>query len=529
MRLIITIAWRNLWRHRGQSLVVGAILFLGALFMTLGNGVISGMDRGLQRTIAQSFTGDWVLVPDAQESDNVFLEMMGRAIEPLHNYPAVRDFIKKRPEIEKALPMGKNLAMVFNEDGGMPTFLYLLGVDFSEYAKMFPANLDIKEGRLPAPHGPGLLLPTGARKEVHLQTNIWFIPKGSALDTSNLEGEAKGKTSELSVKSDMVLMGFNQDNTATDLRLPIDGVFRYRALNTLFGGFALVDIESYRQCLGYIRADEGENVAISSADSALFAMEGDNLDNLFSDAGATVTDGLPAISTKPAESPASPALSPTASPALAAPIASSGQAASSPVNREAGAYNIVALAVKPGMATEAGLVAFNQALRDAGLGVRAVTWKKALGPVGSMAVLIKGALFVFVSLLFLVAVLIIINTLTMAALERTAEIGMMRAIGAHKGFIGRMFLAETAVLAFTFGGAGIAAGGLVIELFAALKLTSDNDMLQLFYGGDTFRPLIEGGDILLAMVQLALVTVAAVVYPLVLARGVKPIQAVQSE
>lgn len=523
MRLIITIAWRNLWRHRGQSLVVGAILFLGALFMTLGNGVISGMDRGLQRTIAQSFTGDWVLIPDAQESDNVFLEMMGRAIEPLHNYPAVRDFLKTRPEIEKALPMGKNLAMVFNEDGGMPTFLYLLGVDFTEYAKMFPANLDIKEGSLPAPNGPGLLLPTGARKEVHLQTNIWFIPKGSTLDTSNLEGEAKGKAGELSVKSDMVLMGFNQENTATDLRLPIDGVFRYRALNTLFGSFALVDIESYRQCLGYIRADEGENVAISSADSALFAMEGDNLDNLFSDAGATVTEGLPTIPTKLAESPAAPALSPNASPALR------GTMASSPVDREAGAYNIVALAVKPGMANDLELATFNQALRDAGLGVRAVTWKKALGPVGSMAVLIKGALFVFVSLLFLVAVLIIINTLTMAALERTAEIGMMRAIGAHKGFIARMFLAETAVLAFTFGGAGIAAGGLVIELFAALKLTSDNDMLQLFYGGDTFRPLIEGGDILLAMVQLSLVTVAAVVYPLVLARGVKPIQAVQSE
>lgn len=520
MRLIIIIAWRNLWRHRGQSLVVGAILFLGALFMTLGNGVISGMDRGLQRTIAQSFTGDWVLVPDAQESDNVFLEMMGRAIEPLNNYPAVRDFLKTRPEIEKALPMGKNLAMVFNEDGGMPTFLYLLGVDFSEYAKMFPANLDIKEGRLPAPHGPGLLLPTGARKEVHLQTNIWFIPKGSTLDTSHLEGEAKGKASELSVKSDMVLMGFNQDNSATDLRLPIDGVFRYRALNTLFGSFALVDIESYRQCLGYIRADEGEVAALSSADSALFAMEGENLDGLFSDAGSMVTEVLTekTVSSKqtPLEKPAVTVLAP----ATVKPVA---------MDREAGAYNIVALAVKPGLATETGLATFNQALRDAGLGVRAVTWKKALGPVGSMAVLIKGALFVFVSLLFLVAVLIIINTLTMAALERTAEIGMMRAIGAHKGFISRMFLAETAVLAFTFGGAGIAAGGLVIELFAALKLTSDNDMLQLFYGGDTFRPLIEGGDVLLAMVQLALVTVAAVVYPLVLARGVKPIQAVQSE
>jgi len=529
LRLILTIAWRNLWRHRGQSLVVGTILFLGAALMTLGNGVISGMDRGLHKTIVQSFTGDWVLVPDAQEDDNVFLEMMGRAIEPIQNYPDIKAFLAERPEIEKHLPMGKNLAMVFNEDGGMPTFLYVLGVDFAAYARMFPENLTLIEGHLPPPDGPALMLPTGARKEVHQQTNIWFIPEGGVLDTSHLEGEAVGRAGDLSVKDNMVLMGFNQDNTATDLRLPIDGIFRYRALNSLFGSFALVDIESYRQCLGYLRADETAIVSLSHADSALFAMEGENLDDLFADPGTAAGVEGPALGGKPSSTATLPAsrqegMHPAhRDPRGDAPTQEKG------VSIESGAYNLVAVAVKPGQASDASLAVFNADLKDAGLGVRAVTWKKALGPVGSMAVLIKGALFVFVSLLFLVAILIIINTLTMAAMERTAEIGMMRAIGARKGFIGLMFLAETAMLAFTFGGLGILFGGSLIEALAALKLTSENDMLQLFYGGDTFHPLIQGGDILLAVVQLALVTVVAVIYPLILARGVTPLEAVQTE
>ena len=86
MRLILKLAFRNVWRHRGQSLVIGAILFLGALLMTVGNGIVTGMERGLQRTVARSFTGDLVVVPDAQVGDNVFMEMMGRSLEPLYGY-----------------------------------------------------------------------------------------------------------------------------------------------------------------------------------------------------------------------------------------------------------------------------------------------------------------------------------------------------------------------------------------------------------------------------------------------------------
>ena len=75
--LIWRLAWRNLWRHRGRSIVVGGILFLGALLLTFGNGVVSGMERGLERQVVESFTGDVVVMSDKQEDDNAFLTMMG--------------------------------------------------------------------------------------------------------------------------------------------------------------------------------------------------------------------------------------------------------------------------------------------------------------------------------------------------------------------------------------------------------------------------------------------------------------------
>jgi ABC-type antimicrobial peptide transport system permease subunit len=148
------------------------------------------------------------------------------------------------------------------------------------------------------------------------------------------------------------------------------------------------------------------------------------------------------------------------------------------------------------------------------LGVRAVPWKKAVGTIGSTAVIVKSALFVFVMLLFFVAIIIIVNTLSMAALERTSEIGMMRAVGARQSFIRMMFLGETGILSFVFGGGGILAGILVVNIISALKIKSGNDVLQLLFGGDTFRPLLSMPDIGLAVLQLVFVTFIAVLYPL---------------
>jgi ABC-type lipoprotein release transport system permease subunit len=209
----------------------------------------------------------------------------------------------------------------------------------------------------------------------------------------------------------------------------------------------------------------------------------------------------------------------------AAPDASAGPSA----DPEMGAYNLVLVSLRDPARAEAAKAGLNALFADRKLGVRAISWKQALGPVGSMAVIIKAALAIFVGLLFAVAVIIIVNTLTMAALERTPELGMMRAIGARKGFIGRMFLAETAALSILFGGIGIATGAVAALILSALRITSDNDMLQLAFGGDTFRPVLLPGDFLLAAGQLAAVTLAAVAYPLWLARRVSPLDAVYRE
>jgi ABC-type antimicrobial peptide transport system permease subunit len=92
-----------------------------------------------------------------------------------------------------------------------------------------------------------------------------------------------------------------------------------------------------------------------------------------------------------------------------------------------------------------------------------------------------------------------------------------------------MFFGETAILSGVFGGAGIVTGVIAVKLLTLSHITSDNDMIQLLFGGDTFRPFLSAGDIGIAIIQLAIVTGIAVLYPLKVARNITPLDAISRD
>jgi putative ABC transport system permease protein len=469
--------------------VVGIILFLGALVMTVGNGVLSGMDRGLSRNITDGFLGHVVVMSDKQEDDNILFLVMGKSIAPLSDEAGVESVLKKEPGILGFVPVGKNAAMALNEDGGNPSYAYLLGVDWKRYRSVFPNNLEKIEGSREPGVAPFLLLPTQARKQSFDISGQWFHPKGSPVVDSSLPELARKHRSDLSVRDEMVLMGFSEDNTSSDVRVPVRGVVRYPALNNLWGHFAFIDISSYRQCMGYV--DQAAPVKIDSAHNAL--LTGQNLDNIFG--GGDVGAAAPA-----------------------APDTVRGPGG--------GAWNLVLVRLRPDQDATKAATRIDQALKAAKVPARAVPWNKASGPVGAMAMLIRSALFVFVTLLFVVAAIIVMNTLSMAAMERAGEIGMMRAIGASRNFVRELFLGETLILSLVFGGLGILVGALSVFLLGHAGFSTDNDFLQMVYGGETFQPYLRGLDYVLALVQLLATSAIAVFYPTMVASRITPLEAI---
>lgn len=131
--------------------------------------------------------------------------------------------------------------------------------------------------------------------------------------------------------------------------------------------------------------------------------------------------------------------------------------------------------------------------------------------------------------IFFVAIIMIMNTLSMAALERVPEFAMMRAVGAPKSFLRKLLVGETGLLAFFFGGLGIVCGVIIIYLLKMSGVTTDNEVLQLFYGGDKLNPVWTVADFILGVVELAIVSLLAVIYPLFIVGKIAPLDAITRE
>lgn len=490
--LVWRLAWRNLWRHRGRSLVVGGILFLGAMLLTFGNGVVSGMEQGLRRQVVESFTGDVVVCAKNQQDDNLFLSMMGKEVEPLHRITGIQKVLDSLPWVKASLPMGKNMVMTLNEDEGNPGYLFLLGVDFSAWRKFFPDAFQVQAGALPDSGKTGIVLPTGANTQLFQTMGQLFAPKG--VTDTNLFPEEARRLGLVDVRHEIVVMGFSNSMASFDQRLDVAALGKFRALNTIWGHFALTDIESYRAIQGYLREDEK---AVLSGDQRN-VLASDNLDALLSGDGTVVAGAAKPTDTARVENGNDPV------------------------------WNLVLVRLS-GVEAQAGAVQLDSILGRHGLPARAIPWFQAVGAIGSLAMLIRGALLGFVGLLFLVAGIVIANTLAMSAMERTTEIGMMRAVGATRSFIARLMLSETAVLATVFGGGGIVMGAVAVAVTPMLGISTGNDILQMVYGGDIFRPLLRPQDFLVCLAELSLVVALASLYPMKLAASITPLDAMARE
>jgi ABC-type lipoprotein release transport system permease subunit len=508
MGLAFKIAWRNLWRHKGKSLVIGVILFIGALLMTAGNGMISGTEKGLSENIVHLFTGDIVVISDEQEKDDVLFDMMsGKPLKVIKNFDAAKKALDKEPIIESYLPATAGMVFLLNTNSDMGNIL-LLGVDIEKYRKMFPDSFKVTEGRMLNPGERGVLVSEEARTQGFEYMNFWIIPEGVALDPKKLPKEARGNLDSLDLWRDLVFMGASTSNSTIDIRVPVKGIITYKALNKIWGNYCIVDIESFREAHNYVTGSDSE-VKISKEETKL--LESENLDQYFTSENMMENARV------------------TNEQISATELQKEVRKEKKKYDVDAGSYNLAFLKIKKGVSQKRALDDLNRVFKENKLNVRAISWKNAVGTIGSMAMMIKGALNLFIMFIFFVAIIVIMNTLSMAALERVAEIGMMRAIGARKGFMRKMFIYETGILSFFFGGLGIAAGIVVIYLVNAANITTTNEILQLVYGGDKLSPVFTLADLIIGIVELAIVTCISVLYPLRVVDKIAPLDAIARE
>jgi putative ABC transport system permease protein len=508
MGLAFKIAWRNLWRHKGKSLVIGTILCFGTVLMTVGNGMISGMEAGLSQNIIRLFTGDIVLISTQQEKDNVLFDTeSGKPLRVIHNFNEIKKTLNQEAIIQEYLPATAGYAFVLNSASKMGGVM-LLGVDIGKYSKMFPGSFTVTEGQALKPGERGILVSEEARKQFYDFLKFWIVPEKETLDPQKLPKNVLRNINGLDWRSDLVIMGAGTSNSTMDIRVPVKGIIKYKSLNKIWGFYCIVDIESFREAYNYVTGADTKVVIPRETKSLL---ESENPDQLFS-SGSTVTNATISDQNLSIQD-----------------IQAKTNKKTAVYGTDTGSFNMVFLLLKPGVTQTTALKKLNRVFRQQHLSIRAVGWKNAMGVIGSLAVMFKVALNIFIMFIFFVAIIVIMNTLSMAAIERIPEIGMMRAVGARKGFLRKMFVYETGILSFFFGGIGIMIGGIIIYLIQAAHITTTNEILQLIYGGDRLSPLFIISNLFLGIIELGIVTFLSVLYPLRIVGKIVPLDAISRE
>jgi ABC-type lipoprotein release transport system permease subunit len=499
---ILKIAWRSLLRHKAKSFIIGTILFLGAFIMTLGNAVAIGMRSGVEENMVRSFTGHVILVSSEETKDNVLFTPMAKGLKILKGYDKIRGLLQQQDYVKDFIPMTRGGVSILG--GQNMNFMLAFGCNFDDFQRVFGSPMKAVEGHLLANDEHGVMVNFNGRKNMYKFQGFWLLPEGGTIDPSSLTDDAKKEGTKLETRSSLALEGFGEVNS-TNKNVPVVGITRFKSLNSLMGEVSIMDIETYRELFGYYTASdiveklpEKQEKLISSDEADLFG-GGD----IYSTGGGA--SGISELEKKIKAAPA----------------------ATRKINFDTAAYNYVSIILQPGQDINKSVNRLRTLMKDNNLPVKVLSWKTASGQVAQISDILQTIIVVFVLLLFFVAIVIIMNTLSMNALERTEEFGMMRAVGARKSFITKMFLAETFSLSFVFGGVGILLGAVATWIVRPMHISSGgSEIWELVFGGEVFRPSLGLAGLILGIVGLGIVTVLAVLYPVDVARKITPLDAI---
>jgi len=494
----LRIAFRNLLEHRSKTLIIGIIIAVGVLVMILGNSFMDRFQTGIEQNFTRNYSGDVYIYGKSDKPVSLLfgsmMSMTSNAKTPLiPDYPAVLDYVSKRPEVAEAAGQVSGMAMfsileaadsVEGEGEGEAQAMggaVLVGMDPGQYWKLFD-NIEVVDGRRLAEGDSGIML----SKDV--------VDRIKKLGGRDLEaGES------------IILQGFSTGGFRMR-KVEIIGLYTDTSEAEAHAFLAYADVDTARILSGLTLGGDAE-VVISDRAKALLSDSAE--EDIF---GEEETVG--------------------SSSSLGAVTAVAAEAATAPraeIKADTGAWQFIVVRLKNPIMTRAFMNGLNAYFAENGIAAKAGDWKEAASPFSGIIDVVRGVLAFAILVLAVVAGIIIMNTLVVSVIERTGEIGTMRALGARKGFVWKLFLAETFCITGVFGLAGVGLSGLIALAVNLIGFKASNSFLKILFGGPVLNLGFGGGIVIAALSAVAIVSVIAHVYPVVVALRVQPVRAMQAE
>jgi ABC-type antimicrobial peptide transport system permease subunit len=160
-----------------------------------------------------------------------------------------------------------------------------------------------------------------------------------------------------------------------------------------------------------------------------------------------------------------------------------------------------------------------------------MNWKEIVPDLAMMADMMQQVYALFMIIILAALAFGIVNTMLMAVLERTRELGMLAAIGMNRRRIFLMIMLESVFLSVVGGLAGMAVSGAVIAATAekGINLTKYSEGFEAMGYSAHLFPSIDLQFFLTTTVLIVLTGVLSAVYPARKAIKLNPVEAIRGE
>lgn len=477
--MVFRLALRNLFLHRGKTLVLGLIVAVGLFVLVLGNSLMDTVTEGLEKTYTRSFTADLAVVPPGDGPQAMF--STGTLGQPtaLADFEGLVTFVTQLPGVQAVTPQLNSRAQVsIDEREGAGTLV--AGIAPETYRKVFGNNIQLLEGEFLQPSQEGVLL-TERTRDALRELGI-----------------------EVKVGQSVVLTNRNPTTGFKAREVTLRGILRFTSDNTLVQRLTLADITTARILAGLnTRPPAGEPTPAAGVpvDPEAAFLTQDSLESTAAAAGGSSL--LEQLNT------------------LLSPEAGSGEVQ----DPKTWSFLLIRLDNPSSGPRVASKVREFLAARGGG---QVQDWVATVGPLAEVVVHLRLIFNLLVFVVGLVALLVIMNSLVISVTERVPEIGTIRALGAQRRFVRRLITTETLLTSVLFGTAGIALAAVCLGVSGLVGLRAPNEIVATLIGGHVIHPTVTTGALLQSLGLVIAVGLLASVYPVTVALRISPVQAMQS-
>ncbi len=482
--MILKLAYKNVISRRSSFVIILFVSFAVCLFC-LANALFDSTEQGVQENYISSFTGDLLIRPKSSSQLSLFGDetpVTGELTRTptLVPYNEIVSYVNSLDSVKSSFSLLSGMTAM--EYGSNRFATYVFGVNGDQYLKTL-SSIKLLEGQ---PYTEG-------QKGVMLCSNA---------------------AQKLGVKIGDTVQFIVTDGPYVRIRAaPLTAIFEYSIHNDIFDRFAIADSDTVRSLLDMSDTVDEEELEIARENTSLLDPDIDfDFDSLFDDAFDSTVEEADLVFSE--ESISDTADSISQSPEEKAYIPSS-------------TWNFHIVKLQDGSSFDKVIRKLNRKFKKMKWPVQATDWRHAAGSTALYLYWMRIIFNIGISIVLFAGFIIVNNTLVINVLDRSQEIGTLRAIGTRKRFISLQCMAETFIMTLTSGVIGVLLGILACHFITKAGIILQNSFLIQLFGGQALRIIVTPGNVFKMFVLVIALGLAGWIYPVINAVRVSPVRAMQ--